>query len=304
MQRRLLIIHNPNAGGSRHALLGEVIRRLHALDWGVTLRQAGCDRTAKRIAHHLAHEGAFDVIVAAGGDGTIRSVAAGLRGSAVPLGIIPLGTGNVMAHEIGLRRNAQEIAAYLTGGCWMAIRGALANGEPFFLMAGVGLDASTVAALNPALKRWAGKLAYVFPLLKAFLAPLPRLNVQVDGNECRASWAVICKASHFAGGFVLSPGSSILIPGLSIVMSTARTRAGLLADMLAVGIGRPLWAPNLIFRRCQKAAVRASDPVAVQVDGESFGTTPLEVCEDSAEVRLLLPAKAQHAAKILTRAAA
>lgn len=307
MQRRLLIIHNPNAGNMHHTLLGQVVERLRASAWDVTIRQAQCDRTGRAMASRAAREESFDVIAAAGGDGTIRSVGAGLRGSGIPLGIVPVGTGNVMAHELGLRRDAESVAECLSGGRWVETRGALANGEPFFLMAGVGLDAVAVAELNQRLKRRIGKLAYVVPVLKALFRPLPDLRIDMDGETRRASWVVVCKASHYAGGFVLSPASSVLVPGIVTVMSTARTSLGLIADIFAVGMGRPQSAPNLKFESCRHVVIRSAaldKAIHVQVDGESCGYTPLEVQEDGPELRLLVPPKSALAANATTRVAA
>ena len=132
------------------------------------------------------------------GDGTTRSVAAELRGKDIPVGLLPLGTGNVMAAEIGLPRRAESITDCLRRGTAIPVQGGTANDEPFFLMAGAGIDAQAVANLDMRLKRRIGKLAYVWPVLRAIFAPAPRITARLDGVPHRALWAVMCKSSRYA----------------------------------------------------------------------------------------------------------
>jgi len=114
----------------------DVIAELERAGAVVTVRNALCEDSGQDIASKAAHTRRYDVVVAAGGDGTIRSVAAGLRGTATPVGILPLGTGNVMAHELGVARASSEIGRYLLRGMAVPVVATLANGKPFFLMAG------------------------------------------------------------------------------------------------------------------------------------------------------------------------
>jgi diacylglycerol kinase family enzyme len=268
--------------------------------------EAVCQDSGGEIASEAARSGRYDAIVAAGGDGTIRSVAAGLRGADVPLGIVPLGTGNVMASEIGLARKPPDaIARYLGDGIAMPVVGAVANNSPFFLMAGAGLDAEAVAGLNDRQKRWIGKLAYVWPVVRAIFRRAPAINAVLDGTAQEARWVVLCKASSYAGGFRLSPDSHLFAPGLTAVLCTARDPFSLILNILMIGAGQARRAPHLRFVRCRRAHLSADRPVPIQIDGEHFGALPLSIAEDHTTLHILAPAETAAAfAYLRARAAA
>jgi len=301
---RFLIVHNPDAGTGRRGLLRRVVGALERLGCTVTLAEAANGESGSAMARAAARSGAYDAIVAAGGDGTIRSVAAGLRGTDAPVGLIPLGTGNVMAAEIGLARRPEAIAVCLRDGICVPVQGGMANGTPFFLMAGAGLDAEAVARLDLRLKRRIGKLAYVWPVVRAIFSPAPVITAHLDGAAYSARWAVLCKSGRYAGGFRLSPESCISQPGLIAVLCTARTRVGLILDILMIGIGLAERARNLRFVPFHRAQLSADRQVCGQVDGEAFGTLPLSVQADSGPVRIIFPAAAASVCRANARAAA
>jgi len=304
MRDRFLIVHNPNAGTGRRALLWGVIGALERAGCTVTLAEAASGEKARATARAAEKTGAYDAVVAAGGDGTIRSVAAGLRGCDLPAGLLPLGTGNVMAAEIGLARDAETIASYLREGPVLPVCGATADGTPFFLMAGAGLDAEAVARLDLRLKRRIGKLAYVWPVIRAIFSPTPVITARLDGTPHRARWAVLCNSGRYAGGFRLSPESHISRPGLIAVLCTARTRIGLICDILMIGAGYANRAPNLRFIRFRRAHLSADRNVRVQLDGEAFAALPLSVEEDGLPIQLLVPATCVATSRLREQAAA
>lgn len=290
MRRRFLIIHNPKAGQKGRGLLNRVIRELEKAEAAITLHSADGAAGNQAFAQNAALAGQYDAIIAAGGDGTIRGVAAGLEGTGIPLGIIPLGTGNVLAHELGLKRKAAPIADCLLRGEARPLGGASANGQPFFLMAGVGLDAKAVATLEPEAKRRWGKLAYLWPLARELMEPVPQLEIDIDGAPYSASWAIITNVSRYAGSFKLLPAPAVSAPRqLHAVLSQAKSRHGLVMDMVYVALGRSKAAPHLKFVSCQRASIRSRQPIPVQVDGEVFGVTPIDVVRDLQEIMVLSP---------------
>jgi len=304
VRQRFLIIHNPSAGSGRGDLLNNVITNLQQAGAHVTRREAKSETMGQRIAGEEARFGAYDAIVAAGGDGTIRGVAAGLRGTDTPAGIVPLGTGNVMAHEIGLVRHPEAVAQCLLDGVAKPVRGALANDTPFFLMAGAGLDAEAVAGLNLPLKRRIGKLAYVWPVVRAIFRPAPRIRAQLDGESYEGRWVVACKAGRYAGGFMLSPDSRLFTPGLTAVICTARSPLTLILNILMIGAGQAHRAPHLRFVPFRTARISADRRVPAQVDGENFGALPLTIREDSIPALLLAPRPPVNAPAERAKAAA
>jgi len=291
VRKRFLIVHNPNAGSGRRWLMHRVVNALEHDGAKVVVKDAVCEDSGRAAASEAARTGDYDAIVAAGGDGTIRSVAAGLRGTHVPVGLIPLGTGNVMANEIGLARQPDAIAACLLDGVAMPVVGGVFDETPFFLMAGAGLDAEAVARLNPWLKRRIGKLAYVWPVVRAIFRPAPTIQAVLDGTAHDARWVVICNSGTYAGGFRLSPDSHLFAPALTAALCTARDPFSLILNILMIGAGQARRAPHMHFVRFRRAQLGADRRVPVQVDGESFGQLPLAIKEDRMPVHILAPRK-------------
>jgi diacylglycerol kinase (ATP) len=293
MRRRFFLVENPGAGVAGSPLIEDVVRLL--TNAGATIaRSRDIDipsaRTAVRTA---ALSGNYDAIVAAGGDGTIRHAAASLIGCDHSLGIIPVGTGNVLAHEIGLAATSGAVAPMLLDGPIATVACAQANAEPFLLMVGAGFDARVLTALDQRLKSRVGKMAYAGPLLGALTRPTDTLNVTVDGHRHTASWVVVANARHYGGRFVLAPRTGILERGLEAILFKATSRAVLVGQLMSLAAGRlgPRAAQggDVEMLPCSRVTIAAHEPVPTQIDGDVFGTTPLEVDAGTAQVRLIVP---------------
>lgn len=270
-------------------MLARVIDRLNERGVLVTAQIVDSLEAGKRLSREAAVSGDFDAIVAAGGDSTIRGAAVGLIGTDLPLGIIPVGTGNVMAAELGLGRNADRIADILIGGAAIPIHGGTIDGEPFFLMAGAGFDADVVSRLSQSLKKRIGKAAYTGPVLSALARPLPQLHVDIDGAQFDAAWVIVTNARHYGGEFVLSPTTALDRPGLQTVMFQPRTRPGLLKLMLKLALGRLEDDPCVTSVQGQKTVLTADLPVPVQIDGENHRSTPVTIKPCDEAFRLIVP---------------
>ena len=209
--RRLLVIHNPTAGRRAAKKLAAWRKALDALGAEVTLEKTQGPLHARDIARG-ADTQHFDAVAVAGGDGTINEAVNGLVGSALPLALLPLGTANVLANELGLPRDLEALARIAAFAPARLVRpGEIVSAERaepwrFLLMAGVGFDAEVVAHLDLRLKRRIGKGAYVIgSLQQLFRRPLVRFPTTIDDL---AEWpaSVIVARAHFYGGrFVLAP---------------------------------------------------------------------------------------------------
>jgi diacylglycerol kinase (ATP) len=293
MRRRFFLVANPDAGMAGIPLLEEVVATLER-GGAVVTRSASSDvEGARREVRRAADSGSCDAVVAAGGDGTVRQVASALIGSDTPLGIIPLGTGNVLAHEIGLSPKADSVAQALVDGPSVPIACALANGVPFLLMTGAGFDARVLRALDQRLKSRIGKLAYAPPVLGALARPLDHLDVRLDGEAHRATWAVISNACHYAGGFVLARRTGIRRRGLEAILFKANSPGALVGQLVSLAMGqldsRAARQADVVMVSCSQASITSHRPVPTQLDGDVFGTTPLEVDAGSSEVGLIVP---------------
>jgi diacylglycerol kinase (ATP) len=296
MRHNFFIVANPGAGLSGSPLVDQVTAALRQAGASVTCARPGNIEGARNLANEAATGGRYDAIIAAGGDGTIRQMAAALLGGdAPPLGIVPVGTGNVLAHEIGLALNAGAIARMLLHGPSTPVMCARANNEPFLLMAGAGFDGRVIAALDHRFKSYVGKAAYAGPILGALVRPVDMLTVTLDGSRHEASWAVISNARHYGGRFVLAPHTGIQERGLQAVLFKARSRAVLISQVLSLVMGRldkrAATQGDVEMLPCMSATITAHHPVPTQVDGDPFGTTPLQIESGSATVRLIVPAE-------------
>src|SRR5262245_21260676 len=213
MRSRFFIIANPTAGVADSKLLPSVLAALEQAGSAVTTVHPSNGTDARHCARDACRSGIFDAVVAAGGDGTIRQVAAGALGTEVPIGIIPIGTGNVMAHEIGLGLNPRDVVQTLLTGCVAQVQGGLANNEPFLLMVGAGFDGRVAAALDRRMQSRFGKSAYARPILQALVHPLDELDVAIDGIDYKANWVIITNSRHYGGSFVLAPRTTVFSAG-------------------------------------------------------------------------------------------
>lgn len=233
--------------------------------------------------------GRYDAVIAAGGDGTVRALAPALSEQGIALGVLPLGTGNVLAHEIGAPREAGALADMLIRGPQAEIVGARANGEPFFLMAGVGFDGDVLRHLNIGLKRRVGKVAYGWPILKALARTIPTLDVTIDGRQSTAGWVIVANAKHYAGSFVVAPEATLLRSGLFAILFKARDPVARLRGLMALAAGRLHRTADVEIVPCTRLGIAAAEPVPAEIDGDPFGTTPLEIEAGGPSLKLIVP---------------
>lgn len=287
-RRRFLLIDNPTSGYGSRRLVAAVLGALAARGCVVERAPAGA-MDAKAALLRAVGDGAFDAVIAAGGDGTIRLAAAMLRGSETPLGVVPLGTGNVLAHEVGLPRTAEGLAELLVHGEVRPVEMATANGEPFLLMAGVGFDGHVISSLNAALKGRVGKFAYGLPVMGALARPSVRLAIEIEGIVHGADWAIFARARCYGGAFVLSDRAGLERTGLVAVLIETANRRELILTLLALARGQLGVRRNVRFFSCRGATIRADQPVPVQIDGDAFASTPVDIACGGGQVRLILP---------------
>jgi diacylglycerol kinase (ATP) len=290
VRRRFLLIENPQAGAGKGALVAGCIAAL--VKRGASIERVTTDSPAhtREAAKDAANSELYDALIVAGGDGTIRQAASGLLGRALPFGVIPAGTGNVLAAELGLPHAPEALADYLCAAKAHPVTGGKANGELFLFMAGVGLDAEIVARLHRPLARRFGKAAYAPAILTALAAaPKPRLTVRIGNTAISAEWAIIAKSSRFAGPFLLTRKAGLLKRGLQLVSVARGWRISAAMRLAVLPFGMLEHMPGVRIDACARALIEADRPTPVQIDGDICGTTPVEVTEASAPVNVIVP---------------
>lgn len=289
-----ILIYNPMAGRLRRRpeRLVQAVEKLTQWGWNVSLRATTGPMAAAKMARKAVLE-APDVILAAGGDGLINEVINGMAGSEIPLGILPGGTANVLATELGIRSNLIRAAADLPG--WRAAPIALgyleARGEApryFCCMAGVGLDAMVVYRVNARIKAVAGKLAYYVASFAQLGRRLPLLEVSVNGCSKTCSFALISRVKNYGGDLWIARQASLLSDDFEAVLFEGASTWPYLSYWASILLGRD--APGIRRLRVKELQLTGKDPgVFIQVDGELAGQLPARVSIVPGALRLLVP---------------
>ncbi|MBI5378807.1 MAG: diacylglycerol kinase family lipid kinase [Nitrospirae bacterium] len=283
------VILNPAARGAR-ASLGEAIARLlqrEGLRVELRLTQGRGEGTI--LARQAVQAGA-DLVVAAGGDGTVNEVADGLAGSPVLLGIIPLGTTNVLALELNLPFDLDGACRVLGRGKSVPLALGKANGRCFTFAAGVGFDGYVVAAVDRYAKPLIHKGVYVWEAAKGLLCyPFPPLRVVTEEGTYEGYHLVIAKARFYGGRFVMAPGADVRKPTLFCCLFQRPGPWAVLRYGWGLLTGRHPRSPDIRCWETARVEVGSAYPVPVQVDGDPFGTLPLTAEVVPAAVRIIVP---------------
>ena len=276
-RRRLALIFNPTAGRRRRRRFAAALELLSA-GAAVRVMPTGARGDAERFAAAVAADGSADAIVAAGGDGTINEVVNGMAGSGLPLGIVPLGTANVLAWELGIGDRAASAAGAILGGRTRAIHLGRCNGRYFTMMAGVGLDAQIVAAIRPPLKRAFGKLAYVHEGLVQIAKLKPtRYRVVVDGVAADAATVIVCNGRYYAGRYVIAQAADLGRPELHACLFGRGGRLPAMRYSLAMLLDRLSTSPDLVIQPGTRIAIDGPAGAPVQGDGDVIGHLPAAI---------------------------
>jgi diacylglycerol kinase (ATP) len=293
---RILVIHNPISGRRRAALLEHVLGRLRTTGCVVELCNTGRRGDAELIAA-AASPDRYDVVAVAGGDGTINEVLNGMAGSPLPLGLIPMGTANVLAAELGLPPSADGLAQTLLEGRRQHIQLGLASGRRFAMMAGVGFDAHVVQGINPRLKRAVGKGAYVWQSLVEMARYRPqRFRLTIDGKTWTAASAVVANGHYYAGRFTCAPMASLTDARLHVCLFKSSGRLSIVRYGLALLLGslhrrRDIEiVPATRVRIAGDIEGETGDPV--HGDGDIIARLPLEIAMDPSGIEVIVPAVA------------
>jgi len=276
MPRSVLIIVNPDAGrvAAKRRHLGGVVAALRGRGCAVEIREAPRAGDAENLARNAEPE--FDVIVAAGGDGTIAAVVNGIAAAPRPIAILPLGTANVLAAEIGLPRRAAALAQVIAEAPAAPVWPGRIDGRLFLTSAGSGFDADVVAAVDHGLKRRGGKLAFVWAALTCLRRYRERrLVVVADGVEHRVGSVIATTGPLYAGRFAIAPEARLDEPVLHLVLLRQHGRGDVLRHTLAMLTGRLPRAGGVVILAAREITITGEDGTPVQADGDDAARLPV-----------------------------
>ncbi|RMG55275.1 MAG: diacylglycerol kinase family lipid kinase [Acidobacteria bacterium] len=292
MIQRMTIIHNPVSGrrGVRPHQLDSVRLALDRV--GI---ESECFATrgpghATELAMQALARGT-ELILVRGGDGTLNEVLQAMVGSGVPLAIWPGGTANVLARVLGLPRTPDCLISTIISGHTRTITVGQAGRRYFFLMAGIGLDASIVRHLNPRLKRLGGLLAFWASGFQHVARwPAPAFTLRVDGNEYRVTFATLANAPYYGGGLRLAPQARLDAVWLDVCAFRTRNKLRyLLVHLPSSFFGRHIRQRGVIYLKTREARAESSEDIWVQVDGELIGHLPMTFRSIPEAIRVCIP---------------
>lgn len=290
--RRVLVIFNPTAGRRRGKRLADTIALLRAKGCEVVERRTTQRGDAEEFARAASSDD-FDVVVAAGGDGTVNEVINGMvgRSDRPRLAVIPLGTANVLALEIGLDpKDAEQVAETIAAGPSRTVHLGLANGRHFLLMAGAGLDAHVVEGVNVALKRHAGKLAYVVESVRqAFGYDFPELTIRANGQTYEGRMAVACRGRFYGGPFVAAPEARLDRPKLEVCILPKSGVGGVVRYGLALPMNKLAELPEVQVVSADSITILGPRGAPLQGDGDIVARLPAEISIADETVELVVP---------------
>jgi YegS/Rv2252/BmrU family lipid kinase len=269
------VIVNPTKHENLPAFRSLVTAAMAGHGWAEPLWLETTPAETGRGLAQTALAGRVDLVLASGGDGTVTACAEGLAGSGVPLGVLPAGTGNLLARNLGLPLSLDAALAVSLHGADRRLDVGTANGRIFVAMAGLGFDAELLDSTGEPLKRRLGWAAYALSGLRHLGARPVRASVRADGGPVlcrRASSVLIGNVGTLQGGVTLLPGAEPDDGVLDLLVLTARGLAGwaaLAADVL-LRRRRTRHVARIAFRDLR---VDLDRPQLWELDGEVIGRT-------------------------------
>jgi YegS/Rv2252/BmrU family lipid kinase len=286
--RNALLIVNPVAGGGRRVRQLDKARRVfHKAGIETELHSTSAAGEATAMARRAVQD-ARQLVIVCGGDGTVNEVVNGLACSQVPLAVLPAGTANVLAKELGLPWNLSRAAERIVHAPYRRIALGLAipeksSGEPryFLSVAGAGADGALVSAVHPDFKHQAGIFAYWQEGLRQLTRyDFPMFRTSMAGNAMNidASLVIVGRTKHYGGPFKITTEADLLQPEFELAFVTTRSAWRYLAYMPLIWLGKLRGARHVRFFKTNslQCASNSASHVKIQVDGEPAGRLPVE----------------------------
>lgn len=290
-RKKILFIINPISGiGKQRVIESELPKLLDKEKYEHEIRYTEKVNHAKEISAQAVKEG-FDVIVAVGGDGTLGEVASGILHTETAMAVIPAGSGNGMARELGIPLNTKQAFDIINNGKIDTIDTAVLNGNTFVSTAGSGFDAHVANMFSVGEKR--GFVRYALITAREFLRyPSRNYEVHINGEVKKYfAWAFIfCNSKQFGNGAIVSPKSDIHDGLLNITIIKDFPKiftAFLVLRMFLNNLDRSKYAE--VFT-CTKIKVVREKNNAIHLDGSPFKTTKdIEVEIVPASLKVIVP---------------
>jgi len=284
----IVVILNPTAGSPE--ALRDWQERVESIARGCPIRVTSRAGETEALARRAVEEG-FARIVAAGGDGTVNQVANGLAGSKAALGLLPLGTVNVFAMELGLPLHNLDL-------CWDIIEGSnlrlvdlpSANGKYFVQLAGVGLDAQVVKETSLAFKRSFGPLSYLISAAQIAARQPPKLFIKSENAPVDEGSFVLIGNGRFYGGPFPFFKHAVIDDGLfDVVVFKRLGYLEIIKYLQDVVFSSDIRVPEIEYFQTRRLRLTSEQDVPLELDGELAGNCPVDFQIQKKALHVLAP---------------
>lgn len=319
MFSRTVLILNPNSGASllatnsggpedHEAAIVAALRQYNVEPeiWYTTPEDAGSGLARRAVEEKV------DIVIAAGGDGTLHAVASGLLETECTLAIIPLGTMNNIARSLEIPETIEEACAIIAQGETRQIDVGRMNGQVFLEVAGVGLEAALFPAAEE-IKRY-GLLSTLRGIVEGlrtlFAFQPPRFKIVFDGRRTRLYRAIqisVCNTPYYGARLRFAPRAVMDDGLLDVLIYTNFSKLEYIQHAISISQGQRPLEPKVVRRKIRSIYIdvvnRASEPVVVHADGEPIGHTPASVVVLPGALRVRVPKKVAQGPNLLDKQA-
>lgn len=284
---KILVILNPAARGERARSLR---RTIQGFSTDIVIHETRKPGDAKMLAQRAVRQG-FSTIVAAGGDGTVNEIVNGIGEADVTLGVLPIGTMNVFALELGMEnKDLAHAWGVIARGQTREIDLPRANDEYFVQLAGVGLDAEVVRQTTPEFKKALGPISYVLSLAQVAARKPPRIVVtDAEGGELEGSFVLVGNGRYYGGSLVLFRDARLDDGLLDVVVFKNQSHWDLMRYVQAIVFGDHTGLPDVEYFQTKHLHIAAEGEVPVELDGEIAGMAPFKFDFAPRKLRVLAP---------------
>ncbi len=282
---KALLLYNPVSGRLRLSArrLNRLVERIHGMGVEAEVVPSQTVPTPLNLENK-------DLLIVLGGDGTIHSALPEAVRWKVPLALLPSGTANVLASELGIPRHPDRALRLIRSGRLRRIHLGRGDARYFHLMAGIGVDGYVLRQTSPRLKRTLGTFSYWWAGMRHFwTAPLQPFEIRLDDRAYPATFAVISNCRYYGGQLLMAPRATVFENCLDVCLFNSQNRLRFIQYLLGSVRGGHIHYPDVIYQKVTRIEVLGDSRIPVQMDGDVIGNAPM--CFDSFEegVEILCP---------------
>jgi len=287
------LIINIKAGASSNKLMvKKFIEYLQQKNFRMKIDHTESLSHAQSLAADSAVKYDCSMVIIAGGDGTIREVVHGLEGSDKPLMLLPCGTENLLANELGYKTTFKNVINVFEAGILRPLDLCKANGKSFTSVGGVGFDGEVVRLVDMQRQGNITHLHYFWPIWQTFWSyDFPKITVEVENEIVFSDRGIVIfgNISRYALGLPILQIANYGDGLLDLCIYKCRSRPHLLKHALMTTFKNHRKNKNVIYKQCKKIKIYSQSPIKTELDGDPGPELPLEVTIIPQAVKILVP---------------